>query len=74
MGLMAMVVLRVDKGFLGKVILILLDIWMKFYLTLYHKGKAMSPSDILALGVVRDMRVGVWPIGMLVMAVVRVST
>ena len=68
-----MVILRVDKDFLGKVILILLDIWMRCYVTLYHKGKSMSPYDLLELGVVRDMRVGVWPIGMLVMGVVRMS-
>ena len=38
------------------------------------QGMSNDIHGLLALGVVRDMRVGVWPVEMVVMGVVRVAT
>lgn len=58
-GLMDMVVLKIDKSFPDNVILILRCMNMRGCLTLGLNGRAMSIDDLLTLGVVRDMRVGV---------------
>ena len=72
MGPISMFILRFNKSFPDKVILMLLSI--RGFLTLDLKDKAMNRSVVFSLGVVRDTRVGVWPVGMVVMGVVRVDT
>lgn len=47
---------------------------MRGFVTLHLKGRTMTIHGPLSVGVVRDMRVGVWPIEMVVMGVVRVAT
>jgi len=59
MGLMDMVILRIDKNLLGKVLPILLGIMKIGCLTLYHKELVMNPYVLLVLGVGRYMRVDV---------------
>ena len=68
---MNIVVLRIDKSFSDKVILVLLSMRIKGCPTLDLKGR-MSIPDLLALGVVKSMREGVWPVGMVSMDMVRV--
>ena len=71
---MDIVVPRINKSFPENVVLILLHIRMRGCLILVPKGRAMSIQVLLSLGVVRDTRVGVWPVEMVVMGVVRVDT
>ena len=73
MDLMDMVVLRIDKRFPDKFILMLIRIRMRWCPTLDHKGR-MRIVDLLSLVVVRNMSVGVWPVTMVAMGVVRVAT
>ena len=61
---MDFIVLRIEKYFPDKVILMLLGMRMRGCQTLGLKVRAMSIHDLLALGVVRDIRVGVWPVKM----------
>ena len=70
---MGIVVLRTNKNFLDKVILDIISMRMKGCLTLDVKGR-ISIVDLLDLGMVRIMRVGVWLVGMVVMEVVKVAT
>lgn len=70
---MDMVVLGIDKCFVNKDILMLLIMSMRGCLTLELNGR-MSIPELLALCVVRDIRVGIWPVGMVAMGVVRVAT
>ena len=70
---MDMVVLRIDKSFIEKVILVPLGIIIKGCLTLDLKGRISSP-DLLDLCVVRSMRVGLLPVGIVSMDMVKVTT
>ena len=70
---MGMVILRINKNFLDNVILVLLSIRMRGCPTIDKKGKIMIPYDLLVLGVVKDIRVGVWQVEMVVMGVVRLE-
>lgn len=72
MGPIDMVVLRIEKSFQDMVILILLGIRMRGCVTLGLNGIEMSMYGLLALGLVRDMRVGVCLVEMVPMRVVRV--
>ena len=74
MGPMDIVVLGTDKSFPNKAFLMLLSIRMRGCLPLDHKGKVVSPYGPLVLGVVRDMRVGVWPVERVALVVVKVVT
>ena len=60
-GPMDMVDLRIDKSLPDKATLVLLVMI-----------KVMSTPHLLAIGAVRNMRVGAWPIDMVAMGVVRV--
>lgn len=72
MGLMDMVIVRIDKGFSGKHIIMLRRIMMRVRLKLGLLVRTMSIDDLLALVMVINMRVGVWPVEMVVTGVVRV--
>lgn len=74
MGLMDMVVVEIDKSFLDKAFLIILSISMVGCLPLGLNGKVVSPYAPLVLGMVRGMRITVWPVSMVAMGVVRVET
>lgn len=71
---MDMAVVRIDKSFPDKVILMLLGMRMRGCLTIGVKERAISIHGLLALGVVRITRVGVWPVRMVAMGVVKVAT
>ena len=59
-GPMNMVILKIDKCFLGKAIIVPLSMKMKLCLTLYLKG-IISIPNIHELVVVKTIRVGVRP-------------
>lgn len=63
---MDMVVLRIEKSIVNKVILIFPCMRIKRCLTLDLKERTMSIPNLLALGVVLNMRVRVWPVGMVI--------
>lgn len=62
-----MVILKIDKCFSDMFIIILVSIIMRGCLTLDHKWKLVSPYGLLVLGVVMDMRVGIWHVEIVVM-------
>ena len=70
---MDMVVLRIDNLFMDKVIVVLISKRMRGCLTLDRKRR-ISILGLLALGMVRNMRVGVWSVEMVAMDWVRVVT
>ena len=70
---MDMVVVRFEKGFPDKVILVILSMSIKGCLTLELKGRMCIP-DLLPLGMFKSMRVGVRPVGMVAIDVVKVAT
>ena len=47
---------------------------MRGFVTLHLKGRTMTIHGPLSVGVVRDMRVGVWPIEIVDMDEVKVAT
>ena len=71
---MGMVILRINKNFLDNVILVLLSIRMRGCPTIDKKGKIMIPYDLLVLGVVTGINVGIWLVEMVFTHVVRVAT
>ena len=73
MGSMGMVILRIDKSFLDKAILFHLSMMMRECLTLDRKEYVVSPHLLLVVGVVRGMKIGIWPVEMAVTDVVRVA-
>ena len=70
MGSMDMVTLRIDKRFLDKATNVP-KYNMKGCLTLYLKRNGVSPYGPIFLGVVRGMNVGILPVQMVFVDVVR---
>lgn len=70
---MGMIALRINKHFPDKVILVILSMRIKGWLTIYLKGR-MSIPYLLGLGVVRNIMVGVCSVAMVAICVVRLAT
>lgn len=64
---------RIDKSFLYNIILMFQGMRMRGFLTLDIIG-IMNIPDPRALGVARNMRVGIWQVEMVVIGVVIVAT
>ena len=60
MGSMGMVILRIDKRFQDKAILLHLSITMRGCLTLDLMGNKENPYGQLVVGVVKRVNVGTW--------------